>query len=511
MKSDELFAMDKAVVETGFVNAVENIDWVIRDMSVTQPRMFVNLIPRTAYKLGTGLVHTIQKFYGDIGDMGGLTFWDRIKTSTPATNELPAFDSCVPPQARMTGHGIARQNYYGWQTALRTPDICINDIKWTTEFAQQVELIFKHLAEITIQTWENLGREGYMFFNRNLVCSDGSPDASVFTYDPFTSTQITLPSTTKIGMLNWRWLRWHHQYLSLQNRGSASGMINGLPVWPLIADPADVDDMIRADSVLREDIRYSNKANILIDNYMALETVRNMFAMNYDIMTPRFKEISNNGTTRTLERVAPFEKRVILIGTRPVISTEYMNAQYGVAHIFLKNTFSMEVPPAGPASAGGGTSFGVVPNLMGKFEWMNIQNETDNRYKEKGHYDSRYQAFLKPEDFSGEGINILYKREVNTPLQVWDFGTVADGAVQNVGVAVKVGTDATYDQVDVTLAELLPCQANGSVTVTYGEAYGTSATASIANDGSAPTYRLTFATNADWVALLASAFRVTCA
>jgi hypothetical protein len=439
-----------------------------------------------------------------------LTFWDRIKNSTPATNEFPAYDSCTPKKARLTGHGIARQNYYGWETALRTPDICINDIKWTTEFQQQVGLIFKHLADITIQTWENLGREGYMFFNRNLVCSSGSPDGATFTYDPFTSTRITMDSDIPIGMINWRWLRWHHQYLALQNRGSASGMINGMPIWPLIADPADVDDMIRADSVLREDIRYSNKASILIDNYMALETIRNMFAMNYDIMTPRFDEISNAAGVRTLERVAPFEKIAVNIGTRPKISAAYMNAQYGIAHIYLKDTFSIEVPPAGPASAGGGTSFGIVPGLMGKFEWMNIQTPDDNRYKEKGHYDSRYQGFLKPEDFSGEGINILYKRVVNTPLQLWDYGTEGTGAIANVGVAVKVGTAATYNQVTVTLAELLPCQANASVTVGYTSDGAKTAVASIADDSNAPTYVLTFATDADWVALLASSFTATC-
>lgn len=510
MKSNELIAMDKDVVETGFVTAAENVNWVIKDMSVIQPRMFVNLIPRSTYALGSGLVNTIQKFYGDIGDQGGLTFWERIKTSTPATNEAPAFDSCNPPKARLTGHGIARQNYYGWQTALRTPDICINDIKWTTEFKQQVGLIFKHLAEITMQTWENIGREGYMFFNRNLVCSDGSPDASGFTYDPFTSTRITLPSATKIGMINWRWLRWHHQYLSLQNRASASGSVSGLPVWPLIVDPADTDDMIRADSVLREDIRYSKDAHLLIENYMALKTIRGMFALNFDIITPRFNEISNDGTTRTLERVAPFEKVAVYIGERPKISTEYMNAQYGIAHIFLKDTYSMEIPPAGPASAGGGTEFGVIPGLMGKFEWMNIQNETTNRYKEKGHYDARYQAFLKPGDFSGEGINILYKRIVNTPIQLWDFGTEGTGAIANVGVAVKVGTAATYNQVDVTVASFLPCQANGSVTVSYTDDGAKTAVASIADDGKAPTYRLTFATDADWVAKLASSFTLTC-
>jgi hypothetical protein len=414
-------------------------------------------------------------------------------------------------EARLTSHGLRRQTYTGWETALRTPDICVNDIKWTTEFRQQVGLIFKHLGEISLQTWENAGREGYIHFNRKLVVSEGSPDSAEFTYNPFSSTQITIPSAVRIGSLNWKWLKWHHQYLALQNRASASGMINGSPIWPIIVDPSDVDDMVRADSLLREDMRNSSSADLLISNYMALKTIRNMFALNYDMMTPRFNEVTNDGTTRTLERVAPFERIAVNIGTRPKISTAYMNAQYAMAHIYLKDTFSFEVPPT-LASAGGGTEFGVIPGLMGKFEWMNIQTPTDNRYREKGHYDARFQAFLKPGDFSDEGINVLYKRCVNVPLVgcIDIEGTTAT-ALQNVGVAVKVGTAATYNQVDVTLAELLPCQANGSVTVTYGAEYGTSATASIASDVDAPTYRLTFASNADWVTALGSAFRVICA
>lgn len=511
MQSDELVAMDKEVVETGFVTALENVDWVIKDMSVQQPRLFVNLIQRAAYSLGTGLTRTIQKFYGDIGDQGGLTFWNQIKTSTPATNEAAAYDSCKPMQARMTGHGIARQTYTGWETALRTPDICINDIKWTTEFKQQVTLIFKHLAEISMQTWENAGREGYIYFGRKLVCSEGSPDSAEFTYNPFSSTQITLSSAIPIGTLNWQWLEWHHQYLTLQNRGSASGNMSGAPIWPLIVDPADMSRMIRNDADLREDFRNSSKSDILIENYMALKTVKDMFALNYDMLTPRFNEISNDGTTRTLERVPPFEMIPVLIGMRPKISTAYMNAQYGLAHIYLKDTFSFEVPPT-VASAGGGTEFGVIPGLMGKFEWMNIQTPDDNRYREKGHYDARFQAFLKPGDYSEEGITVLYSRCVNVPARVClDIVGTTVTAIAGTSAAVKVGDEATYNQVDVTLAELLPCQKSATVTVTYGAEYGTSATASIASDADAPTYRLTFQSNADWAAVLASAYKVICA
>lgn len=510
MISNEMIPISREVAEQGFLDALENVDWTIRDLSIKQPRRFVNLIKRGPYALGTGTVHTIQRFHGDIGDQAGLTFWSAIRTVQAATNETPAVDPCDPPNARMVGHAFERKNYFGYETALRTPDICLNAIKYTTEFRQQVNLIYKHLSDISMQTWENIGNEAYMHFSRKLVISEGSPDGTTFTYSPFTSTQITLPSTVRIGALNWKWLRWWHLYLSTQNRMSASGFISGLPVWPLIVDPIDVDDMIARDTTMREDMRYGSP-QLLLDNYMALETIRKMYAMDYDIVAPHFNEVSNAGGTRTLERVVPFEYVPTTIGQKPRLSTAYLNAQYGLARIFLKDVFSFEVPPA-ISSLGGGTDFGVVPNLMGSFSWMNIQNETTNRYKETGHFDARYNTWLKPGDFSDEAITILYKRCVGTPLVLCTpAGDEGTGAIANVGAAVKVGTAAEYNQVEVTLASILPCQANGSVTVKYGEGLGTSATASIAADVDAPTYTLTFATNADWAALLASAFTVECA
>lgn len=510
MLSNEMIPMDREVAEQGFLNAIENVDWVIKDLSVKQPTRFVNLIKRGPYALGTGTVHTIQRFHGHIGDQSGATFWSAIRTVQAATNELPAVDPCDPPNARMIGHAFERKNYYGYETALRTPDICLNAIKYTTEFRQQVSLIYKHLSAISMQTWENIGREAYMHFGRKMVCSSGSPDGATFTYNPFTSTQITVPSTTRIGALNWKWLRWWHLYMSTQNRASASAMISGIPVWPLIVDPVDVDDMAYRDTTMREDMRYGSP-QVLLNNYMALDTIRKMFAMDYDMFSPHFKEVSNAGGTRTLERVNPFAYETTTIGQKPKLSAEYLNAQYGLAIMFLKDVFSFEVPPA-IASLGGGTNFGVVPNLMGTFSWMNIQNETTNRYKETGHYDARYNTWLKPGDFSDEAVVILYKRCVSSPLELCTpVDTEGTGAIANVGAAAKVGTATNHTQVTVKLASILPCQANASVTVKYGAQLGTSATASIASDVDAPTYTLTFATAANWESLLASAFTVECA
>lgn len=527
---------DREVYNQAFKDAMEFIEPVILNRTVEQPRVFVNMIPRTAYGLGRGLVQKQWMFWGDRGVQGGATGWSPIQVSRAAGTNGPGdagYNACKDYEAEFVEHGMEERLYSGYQRNRRTYDLCINSVKWTHLFQEQIALIYGNLADITLQEWDNLGREAYIKHAKKYVMAGGNPNSVTFNYDPFKSTQITMASNLNVSALQWDFLKWFHIYLSLQARPSATGGFSGQPVWTLVMDPEDFDSMLHRDPALMNSYNFA-RPQVLLDNYGSVDYFKG-FTLNYDMQTPRFKIVSDNGTTCTLERVDYRVYTDAEKGVKHEVNPDYMNAEYALGIIYLKDTIELQVPPAGPASPGGGTKFGIVPNLMGQFSWVNILHRTENPFGEIGHYFARFQAFIRPLRWDGEGIVFMYRRMIKNPVVSLNPGmtdpvmnvitgtviptqpTVGAGDILTTSTATKIvgegETANAYTQVTVTLASLLGCESPSNVTVKYGNGFGSVATATIIADRDAPTYTLVFQTAADWATLMGAigAAKVACA
>lgn len=526
--STPLTAQEKDIRNGAYFDALEFIEPVILDKSVEQPRVFVNMIPRSEYALGSGLVQKQELFYGDRGVQGGMTGWQPIQTSRPAgTNgaDDPGYDACKQYDAEMVEHGFEERTFTGFFRNRRTYDICINDMKWKLQFAEQIDLVFGNLAQITVGEWDNIGREAYVSRAKKYVMAGGAPESVSFNYDPLTSSSITLAAGTDVSALQWDFLEYFHQWLTLQARPSATGNYSGQPIWSLVIDPKDFNDMIHRDPSLMNTLNFA-RPQVLLDNYGSVEYFKG-YALNYDMQTPRYDVSSNDGTTITLKRLDYRIYSSTTHGLKHSVNPAYMNAEFAMGIIFMKDVYELQVPPAGPASPGGGTRFGIQPNLMGTFSWMNIVQQPNNPFGEIGHYFARMQAFIRPLRWDGEAIVFLYRRIVKNPVISVNPGltdpvlnvitginpgvtpTVGTGDILTTSVATKIVGDgetaSSYKEVTVTLASILPCSAPDMVNVKYGGAFGTTAVATIVTDNAAPTYTLVFETAADWVTLMGAA------
>ena len=496
------------------IRITENFDPVIQKKLNKFRSIYRDLQPTGPFKLGEGYVRKVHTFYPGLDDQAALLKWSAESTyRAPGTNGQtdPGFDPCKYT-AYMLGYGFKTETYSGWKTTRRSPNYCIKDFMYEWQFAQQLQMILESFGDVALQIWENFGREMYMNYANKFVATAEATPSTLFTYDPFTSTQLTVPKNTVISTLTPKHLDMLYQLLALQCKDGALAIESDMPYYGLVLHPYDWDDMIRRDAALREDYRFANP-DLLVDGIGKLTRFRG-FAMNFDLLAPRFKLASQDANgDMVFERVLPFKEEATTQGSRWNADQDYLKAEYTLVNIILKDVYEKQVPPVTPGRIAGAT-FGTTPNNDGELKWINIPDVENNILQEKGFFFSRFTAFSKPLVNNEYAISMLVKRCPQTPAVLCEPCADATAGAKTVTAAVAIDPTGSlsYYQVEVTISDAngLTCEGTKSITVTYVD--GTAVTALIADDSEAPTkYTLTFASAANWVALHGGISTVTCA
>jgi len=483
------------------VDASEFLRPVILQKMLARPSIWTNLIPKDVYPDGMGYTQTTFTFHPGMGDMAGLTDWEQIQASrAPGANgpDDPGYDACTYRGKRFD-YGFTQRTLQGYRTARYSPAVCYQDVRFKWQFQQQLRLIFGFMADVTADVWENLCREAFLNFARKIALTN-THEGAEFSYNPFNSTQITIPQAdfTSISMLSYKHLEFWSQYLALQCREGASGEDAGLPLFELVVDPIDLQQMIEENEKYWEAFLYANP-NFLLENYGKVKTFKGFIFLN-DSLSPRFAVAGTSGSNVILERVLPYKTVAATTGTRRVANPEYIKAEYGVAVIRPKNVYRLLIPQTQPSSPDGRLKFGTDPSWLGEFIPINIPNEKDNLLGEKCYFFARYAAFLEPLENVDDAIAILYKRcprveriTCSTPVAANTSGSVVSGSEE----AVDINDEGKYTSVRLTLDKVLSKAAPCSVTVTFADS--TTASAMLTGDATAPTYVITFSSANTWI------------
>jgi hypothetical protein len=509
------------------IQATENWHEAIEDASVEVPTWFNMMVPRGTAELGQGYERQKWRFHGDIVDQAGMTSWREVQRGRAAGTGYTKYDGTVVPPSQDPGldpcsydadiinYGFEPETYHAWERYLRSNNVCVNQVKFDWEFTQQMDQIFKSLAENTLQVWENAFQEYFMKLaadsGRMFVLGGGTPTKFTATYDPFISTTITCAAPPPTySAFNWKPFPYFHNLLELQARSSSSTLLNGRPAWPLIVDGDDWQDWLDSENSVREDLRYANPSVNLEGWGSSLAQYRG-YPIVHRYLMPRYTLVPGANGAATFVRVTPYDSASVYIGNKRVLSEDYLNAEFGVAFIYPKDTFRALIPPT-ISTAGGGTRFDTQPSLAGEAYWINNKDNETNILGEKGYYFLRFQSFMEPLRWFDQPIVIIYKRCTGKPARVCepcgsDVGTGAINIVASSAENVN-GTSADYT-VRVTLESCLPCETGDIVTVNYGGSQEVG-NAVIVKSGDAPIYDIYMQSSANWATLLATGATVTC-
>lgn len=420
MACGENCACSPLVVDQAFREAEPFIEREIRDRTYQMARYLVDFAPVKLFNDGIGYTQTKVRFYGDIGpQFDGMDGWRREQRSHPADNLREAHDACGYVWEEV-GHGYEELQWYLMKRDLRTPDICIEDIRTYWEYEQMQELIFKNLAEITVNMREQVNRNAIISFSVKYVLTSNGLETNTLnprelpnlgTVGEGEDTRVT------VGKLNFRVLKRLYNALVREAAPYALESVNGRPVFGLMASDDVLDDLFLEDPQMRYTIDHSSQVDSIINRYNFIETVRNMFITIPDMYAPRYK-VDNAGN---LTRVFPYERDVIIqSGTRPAPNPEYDNAPYELVTILTKDLFCLRTRKA-ITTAGGQTDFEAETGMF-EWKWHNPPRYCDPN-RRVGYYYANGRIGIEPGDFTDIPAILVARRPASLDASFWPAPT----------------------------------------------------------------------------------------
>jgi hypothetical protein len=476
----------------------EHFDEFIVDHQMESPTIFQR-IPYGVFKLFNGLDAKTNIYRGTLGPQSGLTNWTAISPTKKSVVGTPGFELCSYRPQTYTW-GVDTVTFGGYRSSWTSPVFDICALKFVDYAKEQLAMIVASGSRVVDDSKEVFARENWVKAavdgGKAFILAPGATDYDVtslrFSYNPYSSTEITFPSSvlSRISTLNWTFLDQFRQYLSDQAPDAALSNAGGDLIYGLMIDTDDIERMVRADPELHEDFRYAMPQQLISGFNLGLKVYRR-FALIPDRRQMRYTIKSNNGTTVTLTRVEPRRAtRQGTIGYIPETNPDYLLAPLAIGVIFMNKVIQILVPE-NVTNLGSGLVFGPSPGFNGEWKWINEYHPTDNPLHEVGHFFARFENYVKPLIYSNEATVFLYRRCTQT-LQTGCLAEAQDsvaGSTEHVGVAANAVTgdvDATNYTLTVTLAKLLPGGVGAAVTTVADNA--TSLAAVISDDSQAPKY-----------------------
>lgn len=312
--------------------------------------------------------------------------------------------SCNPTPQQIN-YAFSYKSYNLAQLAVKSPVLCINDIRYAWEFAEQLGEQYRVLAENTRWIWENRYQDEFLRLSGNHVvldsldpynCSVSGSDQDFPAVEPITTLQQ--------GYLDAFWL-------SLA-RDSAEGYyakIDGQKQFCLLGSPEIINALKKQNSDIRQDIRFSSEANTLLAPLGATWSYMN-FVYVSNIQTPRYNFVDGEYV-----RVPYYTTQAAYSGNQAIVNPAYLTAEYEVAFIWNPEVYTSRVASA-ITSPGGNTKFDAV-NYRGDFVWRNILDNNCNILGNQGYFYSLSMQGSQPKRTEW-GYSILYKRTASCNYNV---------------------------------------------------------------------------------------------
>jgi hypothetical protein len=286
--------------------------------------------------------------------------------------------TCVPSATQVKFYNKL-VSYNLKQTAIESPPICVNDLRFSFRRKDQLSNIFRILTENTSWAWQTRYRDEYLRLSNNKILANAS----------MTSGTADFPAAEPTSKLVQGILEKIRMRLIRDGAGNDPlGRENGTPVFGLVCSSETSFDLIRNIAADREDYRYSTKANDLLAPLGVERTYKGFYHLIDDFM-PRY---SYSGGTYT--EIPPYVKATAGGVTEWIVNPAYELAQYEVSIVFHKDVFH-SVIPAPITSPGGSTAFDPV-SYRGEFKWLNIRDKEENPDGTIGYFRGILSAGSKP-------------------------------------------------------------------------------------------------------------------
>ncbi|MBM4043564.1 MAG: hypothetical protein FJ279_00470 [Planctomycetes bacterium] len=521
----------------------EVFDPFIQASLITQPRHWLNVIPRGSFPNFNGITHETRVFRGGLQLYAGLSEWSQI-------NPIPsnANNPSVGGGFATVPYAWERFEWTGYQTYWGSDPISVDSLQYTQQAQEQLAWILQVGADYGISIQEVWNRDwlikSAVDAGRSYLMTSsyvGNTAAPRFYYEPrckfiaaadfaasthpykvnstttgLTKPFIVFPAGVEIEPLNFDVLDMLHMDFDASCPTAALGNSSGSPLYGLPISKFDFERYIKGNPYELTNWREA-RAEKLITGMTDVKTHRD-YALSFDANQLRFAiktvvsdyDSSNyagvasdlDGTTVVIaEYVAP--RIAGRVGENnqqiPEWNPEYGTAELAVTPIMLNRVFT-NLMGSDITTLGSGTYFGPQPGLNGKWAWLNILDKTTNPYGKIGNFVGEFKLFPKIEPNVVFSTAFLYRRcaeairsrcpldnaEVNPDTMV---GSSAD-AVSCVGSAANATAD-TFTAVVTLAKKLVDAPVGKLVTLTFsGLAEDVAVSGYLVKTSAAPVYTI---------------------
>lgn len=358
----------------------------INDLLVSESgRISEDIHDRTLHT--TVWIDLVQKgtWPDEMGEQISVLTYERTIPATSPTWQTVTFNdgtgsNCVPT-AEQIEFAQTLRNYNLQHTALESPPICVNDLRFTFKRRKQLENCYSILTQNTGWLWQERHRSEYVRLSEHkVICADGFPEGSA-----------SFPTTEPTGRLTGDILERFHLRLTRQGAardGGAVDMVDGRPQFVAIMSPETDKAIIRKDYEIREDFRNTSRAPELLAP-LGVSRAYNGFYHLIDDFPPRW-----NFTGGAWVEVPPLVLTATTKGSMAVENPAYETAEYEDTIIFLPSVFKTLIPK--PITTPGGNTEFDAQKYMGNWKWLNIQDRVENPDKTWGYFRGIFSSGSEP-------------------------------------------------------------------------------------------------------------------
>ena len=289
-------------------------------------------------------------------------------------------------------------------TAVESDPICINDVRLSFKFREQLRNVYDNLVENVSHIWMNRFRDEYARMCKHKIVAGydavaGAPaiaeDSSAF---PLPTGAVILNgdgegagiSKLTQGLLDKLYLE------LLRDSAKGEGMKNGAQQFVLVTSAEASDDIIHEQGNVsggtgyREDIHYAEPSELLkplgVNRnfrgfYHVIDTQPRRFNATAGawVAVPFYVEDTDTYNDATTPDGAKQGSQ-----NRYKVNPDYQTAEFEDSFIFVREVFTALVPkPLG--DAGSGVRFNPI-SYRGAFNWLNIQDRVENPDKSWGYF-----------------------------------------------------------------------------------------------------------------------------
>lgn len=357
-------------VTEGFLAAPPMIDEQILDLTIKHPSWTRDLPKFTPFPLGQGTEYQQIIFRGEMPPIErGFAKWKQLSNNS-GCNPCPGPD-CSYNITNFGGTGLERKATRMMSREFRSPSYCIKEVQTTYQFEQVIAKIIENLyAQTDFFKDQNVTFNALTELAKKFIVDSGGAKPNPqnpYVYRP-------LGATTRISGLNIEMLEFFYEWMRHIPDVVPYDVVNGAPIYSLIASHQTLARLYRDDPQSRQDVRFSGLANDMLMKYNFMSTIRGMF-IAAPILYPRRFNITV--TTGEPVEVLPYVNGIPMeVGSFTGFNPGYEAATHEEVIIHGKYPFEILYMPTAE-TMGSNTSFGPEFSWLDNWAWINPLTETD--------------------------------------------------------------------------------------------------------------------------------------